>query len=165
VFNKIYKFDVKTKQLLHEVMGDYFDVVDYFQYYTTGVENLINEENMLLIETDRYEKERHDLLAWTFYRNENFTDVLLAINNENIFWNDVMDFDTLDIIKKNKLKYIQKIKNKTFTPEEQEYWDKKISNTLENNNDNQRKIIIVSDGDKNTMVRKIKDYFKEREVN
>ncbi len=160
---KIYDFNKISREIKHESIGKYFHITDYFQYYTTGIENITNN-NELYIETERYDNERTDILSWEFYLNENYSDLLLAINNDVYLWDSPVDYDTIDIIVNQQLLYIQKIQNKIFNDQEKEYWTNKIKNKVIQNNDYKRKILMVSDGDKNKITRQIKDIFKSREV-
>jgi hypothetical protein len=161
---KVYNFNKRVSQLFHEEPGEVLEYSDYFQWYTTGVEELVKTNDSFFIQTDRYEKEKTDALSYIFFNNENYSDMLLALNNDVFLWDMPVDASSLEISKNNYLNYIERLFQRALTEDEKIYWGNRLENKLEKENDYKRKIITVSDGDKGQTLRMIKAYFKSREV-
>jgi len=162
----IFDFDRIDQYMVHEELGELVNTADYFQYYTTGIENIVvdPDNEFMFFKTKRYESERSDVLAYDFYDEENFADVLVAINNDNFLWDAPMNFDTELAVINAKVNYIKKINKAPLTYDEEKYWKRKITGKVDFTNNSQMIIVAPYLKDIRTVIRKIKKYFMDREV-
>ena len=155
---KIYNFDKKIGSL-----GDIkFEVSDYFQYYHTGIEELIVDD-MLYI-TDRNNNERSEVLAYEFFESADLSDTILALNNDVYLWDTPYDNDmyetSIDLI----MEYIKK-KNKTRMNIDVEERYQEIARAHVSDDDSMlRSVIIPRQEYVQKISRVIKDYLKSRIV-
>jgi len=161
---KIYKFDTITRHLKNDKPGEIFKVRDYFQWYHTGIENVINENKGYYFVTNRYENERSEVITYNLFEDENLSDVLLALNNDVYLWDAPYDNDTRDIIADNKFKYIEKLNKQPFIDYTKEKYYERIYAQLDAFNDRQKLIVLPKFKDLNRVLRSIKEYLNNRKV-
>lgn len=165
MLSKVYRFKKKNRLIFHEESGEIVESADYFQYYTTGTNKVVNKYSDRLFSSTRYENERHEVLAYDLLGNENFADVLLALNQENFIFDGYYDYDTMEIIADKRMHYLSKLMRKEFTDEEYSNYRKKIKEELDYHNENQKYFIAPIWGEHEFIMRKIKEYFKSRTLN
>jgi hypothetical protein len=161
---KIYDFNTITNRLKHEVDGEVVETSDYFEFYHTGIEDIQDDENQHFFVTDRYEGERSEILAWNFYQNENYSDVLLALNNEVYLWDNPFGGDIQEDVKDNQLLYVQRLYQRQLDDYEKEIWSQKLSEHIKESNDTQRTIVAPHKRNINSTVRKMREYMEDRKV-
>jgi hypothetical protein len=66
---------------------------DYFQHYTTGIENVIIREPHMFNFTKRESGERPEVLMNSMFKNEDLADMFVALNNQNYLWGTPFDYD------------------------------------------------------------------------
>ena len=159
---KILNFDKTEKNLMNERTGELLTVTDYFQWYMTGVESIINNTDFVM--TDRYDNERTENISYNFYENENVSDVLVLLNNDNYLFDAPADWDLLQDITDNKLNYYKKQNKVQLTPEEEKYWRNKLEEQSINAHEAQKSIIIPLKSELQKTIRHINEYFEQREV-
>ena len=155
---KIYDF----KKRIGKFKDTEFTVSDYFQYYTTGLEDVIDSD-MLMI-TERYNNERSEVLAYVFLGSEHLSDTLLALNNDVYLWDSPYDNNMMETVVDVTYDYIQKIYKTQFMPEEVEKY-KEFSRELAETDDNMlRNIIIPKKEYMQRISRYLRDHMRSREV-
>ena len=155
---KIYNFNKKQGS----IGNTGYQVADYFQWYTTGLEDVPIPEQLFI--TERNNLERYENIAYDLFRNENLADFLVAMNNDTFLWNTPLDndsfLDSIDIM----YDYIQK-KNKTrFLPEDEENWKAIATEKIQKDDDILRYIIIPRKEHLQKLTRAFKDYLISRTV-
>jgi len=171
--SKTYKFDYKTGLL----DGKIFGVRDYFQYYTTGVENLVPEFNEAFRYTNRNANERPEQIMYSMFKDEDLSDLFLAVNNQNYLWAVPFDLDGFQDAVELRMSYLRFLmKDRMNEPAEQKetHDDTTYIRTVEDvmyiraeediqEHDDLSKEVIVPDKDSIVFVnRRIEDYFKSR---
>jgi len=159
---RILNFDKKEQRVQNENEGELFYSADYWQWYITGIESLINENDFVL--SDRYDNERSEVLTYNFYENENISDVLLLVNNDNYLWDAPVDGDLLDEVIDNKFNYFKKINKTPLSTDEEMYWENKIKEKSVLMNNVQREIVIPIRSELQKVIRNINKFIQEREV-
>jgi hypothetical protein len=159
---RVYNFDKIEKQSKNESLGPKLTIADYWQYYTTGVENLVN--NNEYFRTDRLENERSEVITWKFFDDPGLSDIILALNNDVYLWDTPFDYELVEQITDNKMNYIKKMYKADMPEDVEQYWyDKTLRDTLEYQ-DILRSVVLPRYSDLQTVIRKIKEYFRDREV-
>lgn len=155
---KVYDFDKKIGKI-----GDIeFGVSDYFQWYTTGFEELI-QDSMLMI-TERYNNERSEVLAYKLLGTADLSDTLLALNNDNYLWDSPYDNDMFETAIDTTFNYIKKI-NKTTMNRFQNDRFREISREIVTQDDDKlRDVIIPRKEYIQKISRVLKNYKRSREV-
>jgi hypothetical protein len=159
---KILNFPKTEKTLRNKYSAGLLTTADYWTWYTTGVESIVNEQDFVL--TDRYDNERTDVLAYNFYESESTADVLVLINNDNFLWDAPADFDLMWDITDNKMEYLLTLNKLPFEESEYNYWREKMSTKTEKTHDIQSEIVIPNRNTLQKTIRKINEYLEEREV-
>lgn len=155
---KIYKFDKKVGSLGKTS----YQVTDYFQYYTTGIEDLPGAEQLYV--TQRRDNERYEVLAWNIFNDENLADLLLGLNNDVFLWATPSDNNSFQEQVDITYDYLQK-KNKTrFPNEDVELWKQIAYDIVEYNDDKLRNVIIPRTEFLQKISRTFKDSFQNRTV-
>ena len=179
---KVYNFDKREvtfrdiDPLNHEdytTMENYL-VTDYFQYYTTGVEEVIGKAPTRYVITNQYENERPEVLTNTLYGNENLSDLVLAINNRTYLFNSPFDPDISYEILEAYTRYYVKISNisesDSYTQSQFENYYKPLIQARFNDdllsvyNNYLRQVILPKTSEVERVLKDIKDYFKSRKV-
>jgi hypothetical protein len=161
---KIYNFPKKTRLIYHEAIGGYANCADYFDFYHTGIENLVTERPDLFSITDRYEGEKPEQLTWDIFGDVTVFDILLACNNETMLWNSPFFYDTTEKVIDNKMEYYKKIHKVDFdeTQDRYQYLFEIFKNDVEIENDSLRKIIIPKLDRMGDVIRIMRNYIKKR---
>jgi len=159
---KILNFTKKEGIIRNEITGERLTITDYWQYYITGIEKIVNEKDFIL--TDRYENERAEVLAYNFYENESVSDVLVLINNDNYLWDSPSDYDLIWDIVDNKMNYLRALNKANFNEQEKNYWREKIQDKAEEARNIQSSIVIPNRSSLQKVIRTINQYLEEREV-
>ncbi len=159
---KILNFQKTVKQLYHEQPGALIQSPDYWQWYTTNIKSIINDNDFILVQ--RYENQRAEVLAYSFYENENVSDVLVTLNNDNYLWDAPTDWETSQEIIENKLNYYKHENKVPMTEEEEEYWRLKMEEKVTATRDIQSKVAVPIRTELQKTIRKINDYLEARKV-
>lgn len=156
--NKVYNFDKKQGYL-----GDIeFTVTDYFQYYHTGIEDLIPNEMLIL--TERYNNERSEVLAYQLLNSENLADTILAINNDVFLWDSPYDNDMFELNIDMIFRYIQKV-NKSNMSQSETYRYQNIARQYVSQDDTMLRSVLVPKMESTQKIARIlKDYLRNRKV-
>jgi hypothetical protein len=161
---KILNFNKTERRLQNEYAGELLTVPDYFQWYISGVENVINENPSSFILTDRYDNERTEVLAYGMYQNENVADLLVLLNNDNFLWDAPADYDLLWDVTENKLQYIEKLHRVDLSEEQELYWRSKMEEKTSETYNTQRTLVVPLKKDLSKIIRKVNKYIEGREV-
>ena len=70
-------------------------VRDYTSFYFNEFENFLNAYNDYFEIVEVSENEKIEKLSYDLYGNENYADLILAINNENFLWSCPYDQDVI----------------------------------------------------------------------
>jgi len=159
---KILNFNKIERELKNIYTSGNLTVADYWQWYTTGIEKIVNDQDFII--TDRYNNERSDILAYNFYENESLADLLILINNDNFIWDTPGDYDLLWDITDNKMNYLRNLNKVDFTQEEIIYWREKMEKKTEEVHQIQSNIVIPKRGSLQKIIRTINNYLENREV-
>jgi len=159
---KIYNFDKKRTVSKNESEGFSYTVTDYWQYYTTGVESLVNNKDFF--KTDRLTNERIDVLAYKFYNDADYSDVIVASNNDAFLWSCPFDYAYGEKIAQNKMNYFKKLHKRELTDDEKVYWNAVFLNDVANLNEMQSTVVAPKFQVIQKVVREIREYFYKREV-
>jgi len=159
---KILNFNKIENQLRNEYYGEKLTITDYWQWYTTGIESLINDQEFVM--TQRYDNERSEILAYNFYENEAVADLLVLINNDNFLWDAPADFDLLWDITDNKMKYLEDQNKIAFNEDQKNYWREKMEAKVSSTNSIQSKIVIPDRSYLQRVIRNVNEYLEGREV-
>ncbi len=173
--SKIYKFDHKYGLLDKKL----YVVRDYFQYYTTGVEQVVKYNTSAFVHTTRNDAERPDQIMYSTFGDENLSDMFLAINNQNYLWAVPFSLDAFQdavVLRMSYLRYLMRDRmdapaEKTETHDEATY-----INTVEDvmylraEEDTQvrdemaRNVLLPEKDNIHFVNRRIEDYFNSRVV-
>jgi hypothetical protein len=160
---KIYDFATKKSPSEHEtISNEVFEVRDYFQYYTTGLEDVI--QSSLLTNTDRFDNERSEVLAYSFFKNEMISDVILALNNDTYLWDAPFDSDMEEVILENKMNIIKHLNKAPLDAANLEGYTEKISKDLIDLRDDMRIIVVPQFPELQLVIRNLKKYLESRVV-
>lgn len=162
---KAYKYDRTIYQSQHEDKGLIIKIADYWTFYSTGTDSLILNNQEKFFYTKRYENERYDSIAFDFYRDENYSDTLLAFNKENYMTDIVMDYDMLDLVVQKRIQYIEKTLHKHFDEDEHQYYEDLLHKQLDEVNAAKRIFIAPKWADIESANRLLKNYFESRRLN
>jgi len=154
--NKIYNPSHKLVVINQEE----YSIPDYFQYYTTGAETIPTDDQLIV--TSRRANERYEILANDIFSNPNLADLLVAINNDVLLWNTPLDYDLLDLQGEILYDYVKKIYKTNF--ESPEKWKEIIDQKVLDDDEKYRVVLIPKQESIQKVIRKIKEYFEEREV-
>ena len=165
----IYKYDPIKIKLKNDRLGDVVKVRDYFQYYTTGIEEIPFKNESLYFETTRFENERTDVLAFNFFESEDISDLILALNNDVYLWDSVIDYEMKEKVIQNKLKMLERNKYKDDPNKELDSYDKKyyselFDKELQIQNDYQKTIVLPKLENLQRVIRDIRKYLDGRKV-
>ena len=161
---KIINFDKTERNLKNERIGELLTISDYFQWYLSGIEDIINDNPNSFVMTDRYDNERTENISYNFYENENVSDVLVLLNNDNYLFDAPADWDLLQDITDNKLNYYKKQNKVHLTPEEEKYWRNKLEEQSVNAHEAQKRLIIPIRSELQRTIRLMNEYIESREV-
>ena len=161
---KLYNFDKVIKTSENESKGFTYKVTDYWQYYTTGVESLVNSKEFF--KTDRRENEKTEVLTWKFYNSPDTADIVLASNNDVFLWDTPFDFSYGEKIKDNKMNYFKKIYKKDLsdTDDVYLYYNNIFIKDVADMNEQQSTVVLPKMGYLQQVIRKFQDYFRQRTV-
>jgi hypothetical protein len=137
-------------------------VTDYWQYYTTGVERLVTEKEFFL--SKRELNERAEVMAWKYYDDPGFSDIILASNNDNYLFDSPFDNTMREHIVDSKMNYIKKLYKNALDQDTELYFKDKIDYEVDKLNDIQSTVVVPKKSYSNTILRKMKTYFRMREV-
>lgn len=181
--SKIYKFDEKTGLL----DGKYFIVRDYFQYYTTGIESLIDQYPDNLALTSRENAERPEQIMYDIFGDADLADVFVALNNQNYLWSTPFELDAfhdaiefrmnyVELLMRDRIQRIDVIGDtgeKILDEYGEPIWEyndvgqacyDKVSEDIHAEDDKARQVVIPDKDSYQFIIRKINEYFKSREV-
>jgi elongation factor P--beta-lysine ligase len=161
---KIYNFQKIDKQLQHESPGEYYNSADYFQWYTTGIESVVQENESSFFLTKRLNNERPEVLSWKFFGDANYADLLTSVNNDNFLWDGPTDWDTAQFVIQNKMNYLKRVNKVQFDPDEENYWNEKMTSKVSRTIEVQSTVIVPKYPELQSIVRKIKRYLESRVV-
>lgn len=172
----IYNFEQKEGLLDNKV----YYVKDYFQYYTTGVEDMIRQypEEFAFIRRDN--AERPEQIMYEMFRDANLSDVFVSMNNQNYLWatpfgldafQDAIDFrmNYLELLMRDRIEKTE-VKDEYGNIIEVYYNDvgevcrERVEEDIHKADDKARLVIIPGLNSHQFVIRKIKDYFKSRIV-
>ncbi|MCD6435187.1 MAG: hypothetical protein J7L15_02180 [Clostridiales bacterium] len=158
----IYKFDYKTGLLDNKL----FLVRDYFQYYTTGVEQIIRQSPSAFGITQRNNNERPEQIMYDMFKDENQSDTFVAINNQNYLWATPFDLDAFQDAVDIKMHYVEFLmKDRVIDdPHQWDIMDDRVRADLQSEDDVARQIVIPAHGKMQLVNRKIRKYFEQRVV-
>ncbi len=160
---KILNFNKTERYLVHENIGELLTVSDYWQWYTTGIEDLVKKDDGFII-TKRYDNERSEVLAYNFYENESVADVIVLSNNDNFLWDVPGDYDLLFDITEQKLQYFKNQHKVPLTAEQEEYWNQKMKDKVLETHKVQTDIVIPLKKELQRIIRMFNNYLEERIV-
>ncbi len=155
----VYKFNLKVGLLDEKI----FVVRDYFEFYTTGVENLIRENPDMFRFTERRQTERPEVLANDLYKDPNEADVIVAVNNQNYLNIMPFDYDTYFKAKDFRIKYMKYLMKKRYE-DISEIIDERVEEDIDHMNELSKLVIVPTPRDLSIIKRKIQDYFQSRKV-
>ena len=101
--SKIYKFDYKNGLLDKKL----FIVRDYFQYYTTGLEQIVRDNPSAFVYTNRNDSERPDQIMYSAFGDENLSDMFVAVNNQNYLWAVPFSLDAFQDAVELRMSYLR----------------------------------------------------------
>ncbi len=155
---RVYSFDKKEAKI-----GDSeFTCTDYFQYYTTGLEDII-DHNMLYV-TERRNNERYEVLSHNLFNDADLSDMLLGLNNDVYLWDMPSGNDEFEHLVDVTYDYIQKVNKTKFPSEDIEQWKEIARQRVQDDDDAVRVVIIPKVSQVQKISRYFKDYFKTRLV-
>jgi hypothetical protein len=159
---KILDFKKTERRFENIIPGQLVTVSDYWQWYTGGIESIINANDFIIV--NRNENERTEVLTNKFYEDVNISDVLVLINNDNYLWDAPADWDLSQDIIDNKMLYYQRHHKVQMTEDEELYWKRKIEDKVIATRDVQDNIVVPIRGELQKVIRHMKEYLSEREV-
>jgi len=179
----IYKFDERWGLLDSKL----FAIRDYFQYYTTGIENIVYNYPESLLMTSRENAERPEQIMYNIFNNEDLADLFVGLNNQNYLWSTPFELDAfqdaiefrmsyLESLMRDRIEYIE-----VFDLNGNQVFDKygkpilelnevgklcyeRIEQDIHDADDEARSVIIPHKDNVAFIMRKVKDYFKDRTV-
>ena len=155
---KIYDFNKKVGKFNETE----FTVADYFQYYTTGLENVIDSE--MLMVTERHDNERSEVLSYVFLGSENLADTLLALNNDVFLWDSPYDNNMMETVVDVTFDFIKKTYKTHLKIEEVEKFKEFARELAETDDTMLRNVIIPKKEYLQRISRYLRDYIRSREV-
>ena len=159
---KVINFQKTEKVIMNEFYGGKLTVCDYWQYYVTGIESIVNDQDFIL--TDRYDNERSEVIAYNFYDNESLSDVIILSNNDNFLFDAPVDYDLgIDIVD-NRMKYLQSMNKTTYSQDEYLYWEQKMKDRINDEHKIKSNVIIPKRGSVQKIIRNMNSYMESREV-
>jgi hypothetical protein len=159
---KIYNFEKTEKHLMNKSACGVFKSADYWQWYTTGIENMVNNQEFFI--TDRLQNERSEVVSWKLYDDPNISDVILAINNDVYLWDAPFDYDMVENITNNKMEYLERVYKVHMTEDEKTYWRDKMLNKTKTLQNTLQSVVVPKYSNLQSIIRKIKDYLNDRIV-
>jgi len=181
--SNLYKFNFKIGILDQKT----FAVRDYFEYYTTGVESLIDDYPSFFAITTRLDNERPENIMKDMFNNSDMSDTFVAINNENYLWSTPYNLNAFHDAVEFRMNYVELLmrdrvirtteknhlgtevrdaNNKPIIHYNQvgDLCKDKVTADIESEDEAGRTIIIPEGSNLAFVDRKIKDYFKSRKV-
>lgn len=172
----VYSFEPKIGLLDNKI----FLHRDYFQYYTTGVETIVRDNQDAFRFTTRSDAERPEQIMYDIYSEADLGDIFVAVNNQNYMWATPFGLDAFHDAITFRMNYVEllmrdriektEIKDDFGHIIETQYNEvgqlcyEKVSEDVHTEDDLAR-IIIVPDVNSTQLVsRKIKEYFESRKV-
>ncbi len=148
----VYKFDYKEGLLDNKIMY----VRDYFQYYTTGVESVVQDVPQYFQMTERYDAERPEQIMFNIYNDADLADTFVAINNQNYLWSTPFDLDAFQDAIELKMNFLETLMGPKMSPKtldtgaiEDPYY---VNTSIENVDEN---ILVESDNVRNIMEKRV----------
>ena len=155
-------------RLENDRKGPVVQVRDYFEFYTTGIEEVPFKNENHYFETQRFESERSEILAYQMLENEDLSDVILALNNDVYLWDAPMTYDLKMKVLDNKmglLKYnFYREDNQDLPSFTRKYWQELFMKQMDDFNDTQKKVIIPRFSKIQRVIRDIRRYLDKRRV-
>ncbi len=173
--SKIYKFDYKPGLLDKKI----FITRDYFQYYTTGVEQVVRDSPAAFVYTSRNDAERPEQIMYSLFGDENLSDQFLAVNNQNYLWAVPFSLDAFQDAVELRMAYLRYLmRDRMNEPAEKKetHDDATYIATIEDvmylraeedthiQDELARNIFIAEKDSVNFINRRIEDYFNSRIV-
>ena len=178
-----YAFEPKIGLLNNKI----FYLRDYFQYYTTGVEEIILDNASAYRMTTREEGERPEQIMFDILGDENMGDLFCALNNQNYLWISPFSLDGFQDAIQFRMNYIELLMRdriqridvtdeygQKIVDESGDYiWEynevgkeclKTAEEDITNIDTKSRLVIIPNPNDIQLVNRKIDEYFKSRVV-
>lgn len=171
-----YSFDQKEGLLNNKI----FLVRDYFQYYTTGVEQIIPDNTDAFAFVTRENAERPEQIMYDMFRDANLGDMFCAINNQNYLWATPFGLDAFQDAIEFRFNYVEllmrdriektEVKDDLGTVIETYYNDvgdlcrERVEEDIHYADDVARLIIIPDLNSHQFVNRKIEEYFNSRIV-
>ena len=157
----VYKFSPKFGILDNKI----FNVRDYFEYYTTGVESIIKDNPEFFKFTTRKNTERPEQIMYDLFNDENLGDTFIAINNQNYLWATPFDLDSFHDTVEFRMNYIKNLmKDRLNDPGVYDIMEERITEELYKEDDKSRAVIVPDLNSHRHVNKKIEEYFKSRKV-
>ena len=169
--SKLYKFDHRAGLLDQK----FFFVRDYWQYYTTGAEDVVTANPDLFRWTQRDEAERAENIMNKHFKDPDMADVFVGLNNQNFLWATPFDHDAMkDAIefRMNYLEYLMKDRLVYWRDKEGErHWNRtaelvwyKCEEDIQQEDQRARTVIVPNPYYVQDAFMKMTDYFDDRVV-
>jgi len=158
---KIFDFARKMSIVKNYRESEVINSVDYFEYYTTGIEDLVDDN---FFATDRYVNERSEVMGHNLLGNQDFADVIVAANNDNFLWDAPMDYDKTELVIDNRINTLEKYMQRSLSDTEKIYHRKKFREDSEQINDDMTVIVLPRYNRMQEALRKIRRYLNNRKV-
>jgi hypothetical protein len=169
--SKIYKGEWKAGLLDNKV----FIHRDYFQYYTTGIEDLIPNYPDLFDYTRRETGERPDVIMHSMFQDMNLGDMFVALNNQTYLWGTPFSLDDyVDAVefRMNYVRYLMRDRIEEIQGPDGEItynnvgriMQEKIENKISHEDEIARLVIVPKKEYVTNVERKIKQYLESRVV-
>ncbi len=173
--SKIYKFDYRAGLLDAKIYG----VRDYFQYYTTGVEQVVEYNPSQFSYTNREDAERPEQIMYDLFGDENLGDMFVAINNQNYIWAVPLGLDAFQDAIDLRMAYLRylmrdrmkqtvdnfEIDSKTeYVTTVEDVMKIRVTEDIHAEDDISRQIFIPKKDSVKFVQNRITDYFKDREL-
>ena len=160
----VYDFDLVKNRLVADEVGPLVQVRDYFEYYTTGLEEIVQENQDDFFMTQRYQNERTDVIAYNFYEDENYSDVILAVNNDTYLWDAPVDFDTQSIVVDERIRIVEHLNHQKLQQGQRSFYERQFNEDLDEEQEIQKNIVLPKFGSMSKINRLIKKYLNNRKV-
>jgi hypothetical protein len=158
----IYDFDTIKNVTINDELGPVVEVRDYFQYYTTGLEDVPFDEDCF--STDRYQNERTDVIAYNFFEDENLSDLILAMNNDTYMFDCPVDYDTQCDIVDARINMIEALNHQQLRPGQVEFYRELFDKEMNEINEAQDVIVLPKFNKIAKIRRDMEKYLENREV-
>ena len=178
-----YKFELKSALLDQQP----YYVRDYFESYTTGVENIVHTNPEHFAVTSRENAERPESIMYQMFDQADEADMFIAINNQNYLWATPFNLDAFQDAIDFRMNYLELLMRDRITKEpELDVNDDivrdengvilynynqagtlcrdRVSEDIHNEDDKARTIIIPNKDSVQYVSKMIKDYFTTRKV-